>query len=246
LVRRRTVATVILSVVLFLSGATGYSQTKETEGGWTSLSFLGGLSTGASDTGVALGGTFIFELSPRLALEAAGQYMDRGSGADAFDLSGNLLISLVPSSRELVPYVTAGGGLYRASYDLDHERFLGPMLSRLGAGTNLWPGMRPGMMGPRYGPFYDPFDGTSDFDFEDFFGELPYYYLNRLGNMAIPANGLLGTRTFTDPAANFGGGVRFDVGPHVFLRPDARVLIAFADGDTYSIGLFTINVGYRF
>jgi hypothetical protein len=235
-------STLIFVLVLLLSSATGYSQTGETEGGWTSLSFMGGLSTGTSDTGVALGGTFIFELSPRLALEAAGQYMDRGSGADAFDLSGNLLVSLVPSSRELVPYATAGGGLYRASYDLGHRRFLGPMLSPLLRGTNLWPGMGP----VRSGPLFDPFDGMPDFDFEDFFGEMPHFYRNRLGNMVIPENGLLGARSFTDPAVNFGGGVRFDVGPHVFLRPDARVLVAFADGDTYSIGLFTIHVGYRF
>ncbi|HXV62022.1 MAG TPA: hypothetical protein VEK15_15090 [Vicinamibacteria bacterium] len=242
----RKVSSVIVLSVSLLATSIGYGQTGETGGGWTSLSFTGGLSSGSSDTGVAVGGTFIFELTPRLALEAAGQYLDRGSGADAFDLSGNLLVSLVPSDRKLVPYVTAGGGVYRASYDLNHRRFLGPMVSEFGPGANIWPGMMgagPGFFG---GPSFDDMPFPEDMPYGDFFGQMPHFYGNRLGNLVVPGNGLLGNRSFTDPALNFGGGVRVDVGRHIFIRPDARVLVALAEGDTYSLGVFTLHIGYRF
>ena len=40
-------------------------------------------------------------------------------------------------------------------------------------------------------------------------------------------------------------GARFAVGPHVFVRPDARAQFVFA-GDNRVLGLFTVNFGYRF
>ncbi|HSF15982.1 MAG TPA: hypothetical protein VLK65_10565 [Vicinamibacteria bacterium] len=43
-----------------------------------------------------------------------------------------------------------------------------------------------------------------------------------------------------------GGGVRVDVGPRIFIRPDARVAVALAKGDTYSLAVFTLHIGYRF
>jgi hypothetical protein len=64
--------------------------------------------------------------------------------------------------------------------------------------------------------------------------------------VVVPTSGVLETRTYTDPALNLGGGVRIDLGPHVFLRPDARALLVAASGDTYTVGVFTIKVGYRF
>jgi hypothetical protein len=42
-----------------------------------------------------------------------------------------------------------------------------------------------------------------------------------------------------------GGGVRFNSGAHVFVRPDVRAQVVFG-GDTRILGLFTLNFGYRF
>lgn len=240
----------VLALVLVLGVAAAPAQTvSEVEKGWTGLSFVGGFSSGSSDTGVALGGTFTYELTPRFALEATGKYLDRGRGADAFDVSGNFLMSLVPSTRDLVPYLAVGGGLYRASWDLGHQRFLGPMANQLGPGTISCTGtgasFMPGagfMAGagsmPGFGSGFGPEDCP--------FGELPEFYAQRLGQVVVPASGTLGSRSFTDPTVNFGGGVRFDVSPHVFVRPDFRMLVVAAEGDTYSLGVFTIQFGYRF
>jgi hypothetical protein len=64
--------------------------------------------------------------------------------------------------------------------------------------------------------------------------------------MAIPAGGTWDTRSFTDPAVSFGGGLRFNVNEHLMLRPDARALVVFAAGETHTLGVFGIQLGYRF
>jgi hypothetical protein len=43
-----------------------------------------------------------------------------------------------------------------------------------------------------------------------------------------------------------GGGVRWDVTPRLFVILDARALLVTGDGDTFALGVFTLNVGYRF
>jgi hypothetical protein len=49
----------------------------------------------------------------------------------------------------------------------------------------------------------------------------------------------------TDGMMTLGGGVRFNSGPHVFVRPDARAQVVFGGG-TRVLGLFMLNFGYRF
>ena len=70
--------------------------------------------------------------------------------------------------------------------------------------------------------------------------------MNRLGPLTVPAGGNWGTRTFTDPALTVGGGVRLDLGSHLSVRPDARALVVIGGGDTYTVGMFSFNIGYRF
>jgi hypothetical protein len=43
-----------------------------------------------------------------------------------------------------------------------------------------------------------------------------------------------------------GGGVRWDVSARLFVVPEVRALLVTGDGDTLSLGVFTLNVGYRF
>jgi hypothetical protein len=45
---------------------------------------------------------------------------------------------------------------------------------------------------------------------------------------------------------SLGGGVRLNLTEHLVLRPDARAVVVFAEGDTHTIGVFTANLAYRF
>lgn len=77
-------------------------------------------------------------------------------------------------------------------------------------------------------------------------GALPPFYARRLGALDFPRGGRWGARDFTDPALSLGGGLRFNVSERVMVRPDARALVVFSDGDTHTIGVFVVHVGYRF
>jgi hypothetical protein len=41
-------------------------------------------------------------------------------------------------------------------------------------------------------------------------------------------------------------GLRFNVNEHLMVRPDIRALIVFGDGDTHTLGVFGVQLGYRF
>lgn len=226
--------------------------------GRSSVSFTGGLAGGGTlGSGVALGGSFTFGLTDRLGLEGTGTYLRRGAGADAVSMNLGLVVNLVSPSRSAVPYLAIGGGAYRASFDLAARRFFGMMSEQYPAGTQLvplegmmgygvmmggayygpsdWMGHRwnVGTQGPWPGPVVSP-------------GEMPMFYARRLGPMTVPAGGMWGRRTFTDPALVLGGGVRLDLSRHLSVRPDVRAIGVVADGEVYTVGVFSFNVGYRF
>ncbi len=50
----------------------------------------------------------------------------------------------------------------------------------------------------------------------------------------------------TDPALSLGGGLRLDLGPRFYARPDARLMMVMGDGRNQTFGVFTMNVGWRF
>jgi hypothetical protein len=54
------------------------------------------------------------------------------------------------------------------------------------------------------------------------------------------------SRHSTDPALSLGGGLRLDLGPRFFARPDARLMMVMRDGQNELFGLFTFDVGLRF
>jgi len=191
------------------------------------VSLQAGFASGSSHmSGAAMGGTVVYDLGARLALEAAGSYLSRGMGASGLSLSANLLVHLRPRTDKAVPYLAVGGGLYRASFDMDRSRFNGP------AGANVGPGMMSGYgMDRGYGP------GGS-------FGEMPMFYANRMGGRAQDQR--LGHERFTDPAVSLGGGIRIDLGSRLSLRPDARALVVASSGESDTVGVFTINIGYGF
>lgn len=208
--------------------------------GRTSLAIVPGVSTGSSDTGVAIAGAISFDLSDRATVEGTVGVADRGPAARAGYAIGGLLLHLLPSSHRAVPYVAVGGGLYRARFDLNHRRFFGGMGSTYAPGTAMTPlttgmhgfGMMAGGSNQALGTFYP--------------GQMPTFYAGRMGAMSVPANNAWGMRDFTDPAVVIGGGVTIGLTEHMFLRPDARALLIFGDGDRHTIGLVTVGLGYRF
>jgi hypothetical protein len=73
---------------------------------------------------------------------------------------------------------------------------------------------------------------------------MPMFYANRMGVRAQDQR--LGHDRLTDPAVSLGGGIRIDLGSRLSLRPDARALVVTSSGESYTVGVFTINLGYRF
>lgn len=193
----------------------------------TALYLQAGLSSGSYDMGgAALGGTIVRDLGSRLALEGSGAYLTHGMGSNAVSLSANLLVQLRPRDEKVVPYLAAGGGLYRTSFDM---------------GDRGW-GSTGGMMG--YGMGYGMMGWGSGASGSTV--PMPMFYANRLAGRPGGRPQGFGRESFTDPAVSLGGGLRVDLGSRVFLRPDARALIVTAEGDTHTVAVFTVNVGYGF
>ena len=129
-----------------------------------------------------------------------------------------LLLNLTPASDSVVPYFAVSGGVYsERSRGFD----VSPWVDLVDDAFEGRPGrgsMLPGLPGA-VGAAVE-------------------------AARAAAAASLEGTRR-TDGLLSLGGGVRFEAGPHVFVRPDVRAQLVFS-GDTRVLGLFTLNFGYRF
>jgi hypothetical protein len=196
---------------------------------------------------VALGGSWLFDLTERASVEAQGTYLDRGAGADALSINGSLLVNLIPAGERIVPYAAVGGGMYRTSFDLANPAMLGAVGAQFDRGSVVCPAPGTGI-GPGPGAGFGPGTGTCAASVAGYWGvgEMPGFYARRLGPMAVPAGGVWESRSFMDPAVSFGGGLRFNVNEHVMVRPDVRALVVFAEGETHTLGVFGMQLGYRF
>lgn len=183
-----------------------------------------GLSTARPHVGgAAVGASVVVPLSQRLALEGSGAYLDRGAGASAMTLSANAVLQLASGHERAAPYLVAGGGVYRASFDASHARFTGPAPSgemRTGRYRHLMEGSPPGWN----------------------LGQLPPFYGERLA-AAIARNGRTGDQSFTDPALGLGAGIRIRLARAWSMRQDARIEIVMRGGSLYPVGVFTVQVG---
>lgn len=82
----------------------------------TTLNVFAGAGADSSNT-IPLAGTSLgWEITPRLAVEGSGYWLDRGTGADAFAAALKLQTGLI-GPHTAVPFLEAGVGLYRASFD---------------------------------------------------------------------------------------------------------------------------------
>jgi opacity protein-like surface antigen len=212
-----------------------------------SVSALGGVAAASGTGGATVGAALGFDVAPRVALEARGLWLDRGVGISGGELTANVLVDLL-TTRQAVPYLVAGGGVYHAQFDLNRQQLLGGMGNQCGPGSRLI-----------------PIHGTSSFGMmganEDYGGhmwsaagqgstytasQMPAFYANRMGRMLVPASGMWDMRGFTDPAVAVGGGVRMNLTDRVWLRPEARALVVLADGRSYTFGTVSFGLGLEF
>ena len=170
-----------------------------------------------------------------------------GAGTDAVSVNGSLLVNLVSARERLVPYAAVGGGSYRTSFDLADPAFFGPNQHQFGPGSLVCPAPGTGI-GPGPGSGFGAGTGTCPGTAAGYWGvgQMPDFYARRLGPMAVPSGGAWDTHSFTDPAVSIGGGLRFNVHEHLMVRPDVRALVVFADGETHTLAVFGVQLGYRF
>jgi hypothetical protein len=236
---------IAIAAVVALSSAIAVAQSNPASR--STLSLMAGAGSSSSTTGVTVGGSWLFDVNDRAAVEARGTYLDRGAGADAVSVEGSLLVNLVSAHARMVPYAELGGGLYRSSFDLLNAAFPGASQSQFAPGSVVCPAPGTGI-GPGPGLGFGPGTGTCPATAAGYWGvgQMPAFYGRRLGPMTVPARGAWHIPSFTDPAASVGGGLRVKLTDHLMVRPDVRALIVFAEGDTHTLGVYGIQLGYRF
>lgn len=83
----------------------------------TTFGVFAGAAAGQSNTGGLVGGAVGWEISPIVGLEGRVSWLDRRHGADAFAASLTVAGTWA-NPAALKPFVEAGVGLYRTSFDL--------------------------------------------------------------------------------------------------------------------------------
>ena len=82
----------------------------------TTLSGFAGAAVDSNKTGTAFGGSIGWQLTRRVSLQSSGEWLDRGSGAEAFAVAFKAQADLLPAFRAR-PFIEGGLGLYHASFD---------------------------------------------------------------------------------------------------------------------------------
>jgi hypothetical protein len=82
----------------------------------TTLNLFAGAGTDPAGTQPLLGTSHGWEITPSIGIEGSGYWFDRSGKSDAFAAALKLQAG-VTAPHTVVPFVTAGIGLYRASFD---------------------------------------------------------------------------------------------------------------------------------
>jgi len=206
-------------VLLATAGEAGERAVTAPTGNTTAW-FGTGFAAGDSEKGAALRVGADHLLTGRLRLELVASYLDRGLDRDAWNGQAGLRLDLADGGDRAVPYFALGAGFYRA-------RFHAARTATGNGGDTL---CNAGVTACSGAP---PFDG------------MPEFYRRRIGAPAYGAR-WPAHRTFTDPVVAVGFGVHWHASARLFVVPDVRTLLVMGDGDTFAVGVFTLNVGYRF
>ena len=82
----------------------------------STLNLFAGAATASSRRAAIAGGAVGWEVMPRFAVEGSGEWMEWGTGSRAFAAAITAQAGLA-GPRPLMPFLTGGIGLYRASFD---------------------------------------------------------------------------------------------------------------------------------
>ena len=82
----------------------------------TTLSGFVGAASASSGTEGAIGAALGWEIAPHFTLEGRGTWFDTDRGSDAFAVVLGARVPLLPA-RPVVPFLSAGAGMYRATFD---------------------------------------------------------------------------------------------------------------------------------
>lgn len=226
----------LLSPLSVIAQPAGPAVTSTTEP--ATVSFVTGFSVGSEEVGPLAGGALSAGVTPWLSLEGSAGFADRGPGVNGVYALASAVFNILPASSRVVPFASVGGGLYHATFDLGNREMFGQLgvpidtILEFAEGYQAWLRISQ-TVGSRLVPLPLP-------------GQMPQFYANRLGTMMLSPNGTWGRRSFTDPATSVGGGAVIRLSEKVVLRPDARALLIFSDGDTHAVGLVNLGIGFRF
>ncbi|TAK16099.1 MAG: hypothetical protein EPO35_05980 [Acidobacteria bacterium] len=225
--------TAVLAVTLTLFATSAWSQTRAAVVPHPlAIDITGGFAAGHGRTRADVGGTFTFDVSDRIAVEARGLRIARGAGESGFQLTGTLLMTLA-RTRRAEAYVAAGAGISRASFDMGDERMFGAMNGQYNVGMSF------AAMSGRSG-----FMMTNGSTYTA--SQMPMFYANRLGTMTVAPGGQWGMRTFTDPAMVIGGGLKLNLTERLYVAPDVRGVVAFSGGHHATSVTMNVGFGVRF
>ena len=114
---------VMFTLTALALSAPAATQTVRPANEWgrgTTLTGFTGIAVDSTRTGPLFGGTVGWEITPRLAIEGSGMWVEHGTGNDVF--AGALKVRVAPfwtrgRLHTAVPFLQAGIGMYRASFD---------------------------------------------------------------------------------------------------------------------------------
>ena len=134
---RNLTACVMAFTVTMICASSLRAQTVDVPNVWshgTRLAVSAGTSSGSSDTGVAVGPAIAWEITPRLSIEGIAVWLDRKDAAMTFAAALMAEVNLGPPYK-VGPFVEAGFGLYRSSFDARRETMPSFYRDRMTAGS---------------------------------------------------------------------------------------------------------------
>ena len=123
------------ALIVFALSIPASAQTTGTD--WThgtTLNVFAGAGIDDSDATPLVGASVGWELTPAIAIEGSGYWLERTAGTDAFAAALKLQAALAVG-HTAVPFLEAGVGLYRASFDPMGHSVPGFYRRRLTAGA---------------------------------------------------------------------------------------------------------------
>lgn len=108
----------VTSIVLVIAGAAPAPAQQAPPTSATSLAISAGIAHANADTRPTFGGSARWELTPHVAFEGAGRWMDRVGHPDASAVELAVVAGLGGTRESAVPYLLAGVGLQHRAFEM--------------------------------------------------------------------------------------------------------------------------------